>query len=289
MVEKRRAVRNRALNFSSPALVHRASRLELTFRARGGQTYLAEQFVGSPLKILRPFALDEGRVVLQILNVGPGIMQGDVFELNIQVETGAKVVLVTQSATKLHAMPHGAARQTVSLRVETGAELEVYPGLVIPYRDAEFYQRTEVRLKRGARFGLLERWSVGRVAHGEAFGFRRLSSRLHIQREGRLVYADGLELTPKTASHLGVSDGHAYLAAWVWLWDDGEFASATEVVRPTLAGTSLVHGSFGEGLYLRCLGLDGLEHAAASARVVQEWRSASGLPRIDFGRFGTGL
>ncbi len=231
------------------------SRLELTFRQRAGKTYLAEQFAGSPLKVLRPFEVGGGRALLQLLNVGPGIMQGDRYDLLVSVRTGAKVVLVNQSATKLHTMPSGSAYQSVAVQVERGAELEYYPGLVIPYRDADFAQRTEVHLEEGAHFGTLERYAVGRTAHREAFSFRRVSSRLHIYRNKVLVYADGLELKPETAPRLGVADGHAYLAAGVWLWgvpDGGD--EAREVMRPSLRGPSLVQGAFAEGRYLRALG-----------------------------------
>jgi len=266
----------------------RVSRLELTFRARSGQTHLAAQFVDSPLKVLRPFALGDGRVLLQLLNVGPGMMAGDSFKITIRVEQGAKVVLVNPSATKLHTMPQGSARQTLSLHVEAGAELEYYPGLIIPYRETEFYQTTEVELQQGGRFGLLERWSMGRVAHGEAFSFRRLSSRLQLRQEDTLLYADALELTPATASHLGSLDGHTHLALGLWLWDDEAYAEklTRHIVKPALNATSLVEGSFGAGRYLRCLGSDGLEHAQQVSDVVKRWRKLSGLPPLAFHRFG---
>lgn len=267
----------------------RVSRLDLTFRQRAGLTYLAEQFAGSPLKVLRPFEVGGGRVLLQLLNVGPGVMQGDRYDLSISAKTGAKVVLVNQSATKLHTMPNGSACQNVTVHVARGATLEYYPGLVIPYRDADFTQHTEVHLEEGAHFGTLERYAVGRTAHREAFSFRRVSSRLHIYRGEALVYADGLELTPQTAPRLGVSDGHAYLAAGVWLWgvpDEGD--EAREVMRPSLRDPSLVQGAFAEGQYLRALGMDGVAHAQRCADALRGWRTAAGLPPLDFSRFGPG-
>ena len=267
----------------------RVSRLELTFRQREGKTYLAEQYVGSPLKILRPFEIGGGRVVLQLLNVGPGVMQGDRYDLFVRVQSGAKVVLVNQSATKLHTMPSGSASQKVTIRVEEGAELEYYPGLVIPYRDADFTQRTEIHLEEGTRFGTLERFSVGRTAHGEVFSFRRLSSRLRVLRSGTLVYGDGLELTPPKAAHIGIADKHTYLAAGVWLWDEApkNEEERRDIVRPSFGEASLVHGSFEHGLYLRCLGTDGLEQTRQAEEVLRGWRGASALPALHLTRFGS--
>lgn len=246
----------------------------------------------SPLKIVRPFPLTDGRVVLQILTIGPGILEGDTFELNFRVARGAKVVIVNQSATRLHAMPGGAARQRLEISVESGGELEYYPGLVIPYRDAEYQQTSHISLQPGARFGSLERWSVGRVAAGEAFGFRRLSSRLQIRRGQRLVYADGLELTPRSAALTGVLDGHAYLASGVWLWNGSKDDAGTDekqILRPVAGEISLVHGSFGEGRYLRCLGSDGPEQAKQIGGILRRWRETHALAPLRLERFGPGI
>ena len=253
---------------------------------RDGKTYLAEQFVSSPLKIVRPFMLADGRAVLQILNIGPGVIAGDFLALDIRVERGAKVILINQSASKLHTMPQGSARQTVKLHVEDEAELEYYPGLTIPYYLAEFYQTTDVFLQTGAKFGMLERWTMGRAAHREAFKFRQVSSRLKVRREDKLIYADGLELTPTTAARLGISDHHSYLATGVWLWGNQQPDTAGDIVRPGLSETSLTQGSFGAGQYLRCVSSDGLEQSRQLSEALAQWRSASGLPELELSRFG---
>ena len=293
MDQARRALRSRGLSVTASKRVNeRVSRLELTFRQRdaqdGSQTYLAEQYVGSPLKILRPFEVGGGRVVLQLLNVGPGVMQGDRYNLSVRVQSGAKVVLVNQSATKLHTMPSGSASQNITVHVERGAELEYYPGLVIPYRDADFTQRTDVHLEEGARFGTLERFVMGRTAHGEAFGFRRLSSRLRIYRDDTLVYGDGLELPSERTSHLGLTDRSTYLAAGVWLWgEQPEFLEESrETVRPEFGQAALVQGGFGAGLYLRGLDADGLEQTWQLEATLRRWREGFGLPTLYLSRFG---
>ena len=243
------------------------SRLELTFRERAGKTYLAEQFVSSPLKVLRPFDLGEGCALLHIINVGPGVLGGDRYALDIRVISGAQVVLVNQSATKLHpGLANTAAEQTITFHVEAGANLFYNPGLTIPFRDTDFSQRISVHLEKGARFGMLERWSMGRTAMGEAFAFRRLSSRVHVSRAGRLVYADGLELTPSLATSLAVTEGYLYLAMGVWFgadWPidtDANMEAGHTVLKPSFGESALVSGFIGgyseQGFYLRAAAHD---------------------------------
>lgn len=60
--------------------------------------------------------------------------------------------------------PGRKASQHVRILVEEDGELEYYPGLGIPYPDAEIHQRTEVLLSPGSRFGWFEIWTTGRTA-----------------------------------------------------------------------------------------------------------------------------
>jgi len=160
------------------------TKLDLSFEVREGKTYLSKQFVSSPLKIIRPFDLGDGRVLLQIVNVGPGVMAGDDFDISITLKAGAKVVLLNQSATKLHSMSLGeSARQDINIHVEDGAELEYYPGLTIPFKETVFLQTTTVHLATTAKFAFVENWSMGRIAFDVGFGMYCL----HLQYKIRLI------------------------------------------------------------------------------------------------------
>lgn len=229
--------------------------LTLVFRTRGGQTYLAAQYVQAPYKILRPFVLDDGRAALQILNVGPGLLAGDEYALDVHLEAGAKVVLINQAATKLHTMEPGmSASQRVTLRVDEQAELEYYPGLTVPFPGSAFKQRLHVQLSPSARFGVLESWATGRIRRGETLRFRQLSSRTRVYVDGVPVYQDALELTPRShkLAGWGLLEGHAYYASGYWRWTDGP--TLEDVTEPNLLA---VTGKPPNGhVYLRALAQD---------------------------------
>ena len=61
------------------------------------------------MKIVRPFALDGGRALVQVLTLGPGLCAGDAVELDITVEPGARAVVVMQAASRILGMEAGAA------------------------------------------------------------------------------------------------------------------------------------------------------------------------------------
>jgi urease accessory protein len=258
----------------------RRASLELTFASHEGQTFITSQASSSPLKIWRPFGVGNGRVLVQIVNVSPGVMAGDEYKLEVNILSGAKVVLVSQSATKLHSMPEGqCARQNVFATVEAGGELEYYPGLTIPFPESHYSQVVHVQLATTAKFALLERYAVGRVERGEVHQFRSVSSRVRIERAGKLIYADGLELR----EGVGLLDGHTYVASGVQSWGD-------ELKSDTLQTNSLlfVKGQTGNKIsYLRALAKDGLELKTALEDNLRRWRREQNMEEIMFSRFSS--
>ncbi|MGH9313159.1 MAG: urease accessory protein UreD [Vicinamibacterales bacterium] len=194
-------------------------RLELVFARRGARTTLAHAHARAPLKIVRPFPLDGGRQLVQILTLGPGICAGDAYAIDVTVEPGASAVVITQSASRIHRMPDGSrGTQTVTLTVRSGGHLEYYPGLTIPFPGSEFAQTIDVAVEAGGRFGLLECWAMGRVGRGEYLRFRALSSRTEVMVDRVPAYADTLHLDPRAidlAGH-GLLEKHRYLASGYW-------------------------------------------------------------------------
>lgn len=260
------------------AVESRQARLELTFAANEGQTFIASQASSSPLKIWRPFDIGDGRVLVQIVNVSPGMMAGDEYRLELTVQTGAKVLLVNQSATKLHTMPeHQCARQNVSITVEDNAEIEYYPGLTIPFPDSDYFQSVHVQLAPTAKFAMLERYAVGRIERGEIHQFRKVSARVRVTRKSKPIYADGLELK----AGLGLLDGYSYTANGLWCWEE---QPKSEIVQTD--SLLLARGQAASGItYLRALAKDGLELKTSLDGVVNTWRKERGLGEVAFSRF----
>jgi urease accessory protein len=227
-------------------------RLELRFTRRRARTELSHAYARAPLKIVRPFALDGGRQLVQILTLGPGMCAGDAYEIDVIVEEGARAVVVTQAASRLHTMPCGAfATQTVLLSVRAGGQLEYYPGLTIPFPDSEFSQSVTVVADGEARVGLLDCWAMGRIGRGEYLGFRRLSSRTDVSVGGVPTYSDTLHFDPREAdlAGTGLLEGHKYLASGFWY--------GANLTEPAAVGRPGVLQAFGETapghVYLRAL------------------------------------
>lgn len=266
-------------------------RLELTFKYRDQQSYLASQYGTAPLRVTRPFVLPDGRALVQLIQVGPGILGGDRYTADIRLRANAKVVLINQSATKLHSMLNQEyATQSISVTLEAGSELEYYPGVTIPYADADYQQTVTVELAETARFAMLETWAMGRLALGEQFAFRRLSSRVRINEAGRPQYRDGLELLGPSAHHLGMTDGQHYLSAGIFFWN-----GLPEMLAPARApiqqlkqseGAFIVQPFSQRAFLVRAIDNNGVALSQQLRQFVTSWRHSQGLAAAAFERFG---
>jgi urease accessory protein len=194
--------------------------LELVFEKRGDRTVLVHDFQRTPLQIVRPFELEPGVLTAIIINPTAGVMAGDSYRIAVTLREGARVVLLTQSATKIHRMDVGLeARQEIEFNVASGARLEYYPERTIPFADSDFSQVLRANLESGAEFALLESWTTGRVLHGERLAFRRYASRTEIRVNKKLEYLDAFSLEPArmNLNVLGALEHHDYVASGVFV------------------------------------------------------------------------
>ena len=191
----------------------------LQFARCGRRTRLAHSRVTAPVALVRPFELPDGRLVVQLVTLGPGLCGGDAVDLDVTVEDGCEVVLTTTAATRVMSMDQGTcAEQHVRVRIGPEASFEYYPALAIPFPGSTLTQTLSIDADATARIGVVESWTFGRSARDEYLAFDSLQSRTTLTVDGTLVYADALHLNPAQddVANAGVLDGRRYLAAGVF-------------------------------------------------------------------------
>jgi urease accessory protein len=263
----------------------------LQFARCGGRTRLAHSHVTAPLALVRPFDLPDGRLVVQLLTLGPGLCGGDAMELDVILEDGAEVLLTTTAATRVMSMDAGTrATQHVRLRAGPGASLEYYPALAIPFPGSTLSQTLDIDADATARVGVVESWTFGRGARDEYLAFDSLRSRTTLTIDGALVYADALQLDPAQddVANAGILDSRRYLAAGVFsgveAMTPGEFRLEAEGSAP--AGVDVALALSRPGLaYLRALANDGPALDAAVQHSLERVARAWGRPAARLDRF----
>lgn len=174
--------------------------LDLAFAVRGGRTELVERYQKTPLQIMRPLWIDPampGMSYVYLMATGGGIAQADRYRMDFRCGPGTEVHLTTQAATKIFRMEHDYASQRVHLTAQVGAYVEYLPDPLIPFKDARFYQRTEVTVASGATVVVGDTLTAGRLARGERHAYRAFAADLRIARpDGTLLAIDTLRLDP---------------------------------------------------------------------------------------------
>jgi urease accessory protein len=178
-----------------------AGRLQLRCEIRAdGTPYISHQDFRAPVHIGKGH-LDQGSLVLNIVNPTAGFFDGDRLDSDITVAPGARLVLGTPASSRVYQTRSGKpAANHQTFRVEENAMLEWNPEAFIPHAGASYLQTTEIHLHPTASLLLFEWLAPGRVAMGEVFAYQNLRWELDLGIAGKLVARERYDLRPETHS-----------------------------------------------------------------------------------------
>jgi urease accessory protein len=168
----------------------------LTFALQGGETVLRDAYCETPFKITHVLNSNRPLAHLILMHSTAGLFGGDEVECSIRVQSGARVLLTQQSATKVHPSEGRPAIQRTHVVVERGAELQLYLEPVIPFAGSLLRQTTQIDVNPGGRLAFWEAFMTGRVGRGESWKFQELASETQLRLEDRLIYLDRFRLLP---------------------------------------------------------------------------------------------
>ncbi|WP_427019048.1 urease accessory protein UreD [Pseudarthrobacter sp. P1] len=182
---------------------------------RGERCIATEQYHRGALRILRPHYLDgTAQVCYVVVNPGGAYLGGDRYGIDVEVQPGARLLLTTQSATKIYRTPGSQAEQSTRIRLGAGASLESIPDQLIAYRGASYRQNTVVEMAASSSLVMAEVVTPGWSPDGALFGYDTVRLRTDISVDGRLVVLDNLQITPAGSSPV---DGMAFLEHYTHL------------------------------------------------------------------------
>jgi urease accessory protein len=171
--------------------------LSLRAAARAdGRTTLAAQSLRAPYHVSKPYWDADARVLLvQVVNPTAGILSGDRLESKIAVDQGAALLVTTPSASRVFQMKEGNAECRQHFTVAAGGWLEVMPEPLVPHRGCSYRQVTRIEAEEGGELFFADILFPGRVAHGEAWEWKKLCLETEVRRGGELVLRDRFEQT----------------------------------------------------------------------------------------------
>ncbi len=145
------------------------ARLELRFAPRGGATRLVHNRHEGPLRLIRALPHRDGRCQAVVVHPPGGLVGGDVLELDVHLEAGARVTCTTPGAQKWYRSGAAAACARTRVTLREGAALEWLPQPAIVFDEARVDQDIAFELAPDARMIGWECLVLGRAAMGERF------------------------------------------------------------------------------------------------------------------------
>ena len=178
-------------------------------RDRQGATRVVDLYQRDPCRALFPRGEAGDAFQAVLLTTSGGLAGGDRIATELAVGKKAAALVTTQAAEKIYRSRGETTSLSVRISVADRAWLEWLPQETILFDGARFRRETEIALAPEARLLAAEIVVFGRTARGERIATGTFLDRWRIERDGRLIWADGLTLTNDPAAALAHPAGFA--------------------------------------------------------------------------------
>jgi len=164
-----------------------------------GRTALAYQSFCSPFHLGKAY-WDGNALIVNVVNATAGMLEGDTLTAEVEVGTGASILLTSPAASRAFTMRGKGASCLQDYTVAAGGWLEVMGEPLVPHRSSRYRQATRLFVERGGELYFTEVLAPGRSAHGEGWEWKELQIDLSLRLGGELIYHErtrqsGEELT----------------------------------------------------------------------------------------------
>ena len=213
-------------------------RISLAVAAEAGRTRRARVHEEGSLRVRFPNT-DPGECEAVIVNTAGGIAGGDRFDLDVEVGAQARLSVSGAAAEKIYRTHGPDSEIAVRLDVGPGGVLHWLPQETILFDRTRVTRRIDVDLAQDASLVLAEAIVFGRSAMGEALNQGKMVDRWRVRRDGRLVFAETLDLQGAVAQQLSqkaVAGGAAAIATLLVIPGDDTVAAMVRALEDRFCG-----------------------------------------------------
>ncbi|KAI5123561.1 hypothetical protein M0805_003380 [Coniferiporia weirii] len=196
---------------AAPVLDNATGTGRIALALHGRQAVFSELSYRYPLKLLSPRVHEPSVAIAYVLTYGGGLVGGDRIHLQVQVASGAALLLLTQGSTKVFKLRPGvrlakrapsakidvyglSTVQKLDVSVQKDGLLLLLPDPVTCFSGAAYNQVQTFRLEEGASVALLDWVTSGRMSRGEEWQFLRYYSINEVWLERKRIARDALLL-----------------------------------------------------------------------------------------------
>jgi urease accessory protein len=236
------------------------SNLQIQTAERNGITYLKQSYCTPPFKVANITEDKQaGPLHLMLMCSSPGILDGDDYQVKINIEENAHLHLHTQSYQRLFNMKLG-ARQKQEVYLQKNASLIYIPHPAVPHKQSIFTTCNKIYLEGNNKLIWGELLTCGRKLNGEQFDFIKYHSITEIYIQGRLAIKENWLVQPGITNlqAIGQWEGYTHQASLILLNNQENISSHYDAINHFLLQQQEI--TFGistlpqSGLIVRILG-----------------------------------
>ena len=198
------------------------AQLHIQVAERNGCSYLKHSYFTTPFKVAN-ITEDKTEPLLDIMlmNSSPGILDGDVYEMKIELERNCSLHLHTQAYQRLFNMKKGATQQ-MNVHLADNTSFVYLPHPSVPHEQSIFTSRNNFYLGNNCTFIFGEILTCGRKLNGEAFLFSKYHSINQVFVNDKLAIKENLLMQPAEINvhAIGQLEGYTHQASLIWLQND---------------------------------------------------------------------
>lgn len=167
--------------------------IDLALVSAPHKTVLSSNRHYGPLRVQRPFYPErDGCAHIYLLHPPGGMVVGDRLDISARIDTNAKALITTPSASKFYRVDQLPEPQIQNAKflVASGGQFEWLPQETIVFEGANGLLNTEFDLASDAQLCTWDIVVLGRPAAGEGFNSGLFSQNLSVKVEGRLRFIE---------------------------------------------------------------------------------------------------
>jgi urease accessory protein len=206
--------------------------LHIETALRDGITYLKKSFFTTPFKVANISEDKKDKTLrLMLMSSSPGVLDGDAYQIKIDLDEGCSLHLQTQGYQRLYNMKQGASQQ-IEVYMEKGAVFCFLPHPSVPHEASSFVTKNRFYLSANCSLIFGEVLTCGRKLNGEVFLFSKYHSITEVFIGGKLVVKENLLMQPATinVNALGQLEGFTHQASFIYLNEQADIKTLTESV-----------------------------------------------------------
>lgn len=189
--------------------------VDINVAERNGISYLKKAYCTSPFKIMDITELKtEGKLNLMLMNASPGILDGDHYEMNIDIDAGVDLQIQTQAYQRIFQMKTGAS-QNMKVSMAANASFCYLPHPTVPHGQSSFIAINDFYLENNCRFVFGEILTCGRKLNQEVFLLSKYQSISRLFVNNKLLIKENLLMQPSLipVAAIGQLEGFTHQAS----------------------------------------------------------------------------